>query len=130
MFACFPSVGLSCAIPPDPEGGRYFSEATEGVGVKQLADWMGVVPSQITRWRQSGNVPDSRLRRLPPDILRRYRELQAVRDGVCVITARTMDNAIGLVNAALTAVGWRPVMVRASLAPTVDGALVGRGKVA
>lgn len=126
----FPTL-TSCAIQADPNSAADFREATAGAGVKALADWMGVAPSQITRWRYVGNVPDSRLRRLPPDVLRRYRELQAARDGVVVLEGRTIANALEMLNGMLSACGWRPAMVKASLAPALDaGALSGRGKVA
>lgn len=140
LFAAFAGLAfvLNCAVPPDYAGAEDFVTATLGVPIKQLAAWMDVCESQITRWRQTGNIPGGRLQKLANvvgpgadtarKVLRRYSELQAQRGGAIVIEREMVDAGVEAFNALLQAFGWRPVAVKASLEPVSAGSSCGCGK--
>lgn len=107
-------VVFSCLVPRDEAGAEDFCAATAGWPVKQIADFMGVTLSQVTRFRQNGNVPGARIAMLPMSIQRRYYERQAKRAGAVVIERQVIDSGIEAINALLLSVGWRPVAAKAT----------------
>lgn len=105
------------SCPPDLEGARCFVEAIRGYQRKQIAICCDVRESLVTKWSQIGNVPESRIDRLPPDAQRRYAELQAIRRGARVLERDMLD-------ALFRWIGWCPVP--ATLGPAECGPLTRR----
>jgi hypothetical protein len=105
------------ACPPDPEGAAWLAEAMKGHSQKELAAQADVQQSVVSKWLRVGNVPRGQLRRLPPDVRRRYSEQQAAADGALVLRREMLDSFFSLV-------GWSPLPLKDSCEAT--GSMAGR----
>lgn len=106
--------------PSDPDGAWCFREAVKGYQLKVIADSCEVPPSLVTKWMREGNVPGSRIDKLPDDAKRIYGELRAERWGALVVRRAALDWFFAVI-------GWQPAAL-ASIGPAECGPLSRRSE--